>query len=432
MQQLVRFQGQPHAFGILDAKGDLVDRVVQVLAERPEEMPKPIIMDFTQVDPLPYGLLVPQKGESMERLVDRRMEVFDDVLGRDNQLSMRMSRMLRNVLLLAVEHKVALPLVEFFIGKSEISQALGSRSKNNRVSSYFRNEFERGCNTTAPALLARLDFLLRSEPLRQSFGSGQQVDLRTAMDQGVPILVSTGGPRLPRQLSQVIQSLVLSDLRQATFARKQVERPYTWFVDEAQTLMANPSDTGNLTDMLTMARSFGVGLVLMTQSIAGSSPDRAFLHQLETNTKWLTVFRCGSEDAGFIEAGLEPVGHVVRARESNGKPVYMTGAEEIREQLRQIACLPTHHAYTWIRNGGRPAARVRFPRVKLEGNLGAEIDRLRVDGDLVLRQLREQEDRLRQLAGAHGRQRARKSKRGLGDILGRLDDVLGAGHGRAQ
>ncbi len=424
MQQMGAQEGHPNSFGVIDAKGDLAARAVLALGDQIAETA--VILDFSRPEPMPFGLLLPQGGESPIKLVDRRMEVFDDVLGRDNQLSLRMSRMLRNVMLTAGEQGVTFPLIEFLLANPDVCRELGSRSADDRTSTYFQNEFDRERNTTVPALLARLDFLLRNPTLRLSLAARERVDLAAAMDNGVPVIVSTGGPRLPRQAAGVIQSLVLSDVRQATFARARTTRPYTWWLDEAQTLMVRTADTGNLIDILTMSRSFGVGVVLLTQSALAASPDRAFIRQLETNTKWVVIFRSGPDDARFIEPGVKTTGRIIKARDSNGRPSYLTSSEEAQEVVQRIASLPAHEAYVWVRTSHHPAARVRFPRVNLNFHRGENSihpSTPTVDAEAVCRDLGEQEELLRQRAGSVSGGRANRGA-SLGVIIHKLDEAL--------
>jgi hypothetical protein len=436
LQQVGRLdlEAHPTAFGIVDGKGDLFHRVQEVLELATPNRPAPVVLDFARSEPVPYALLKVHSQESPERLVDRRMDVFDDVLGRDNQLSLRMSRALRNVLLLAVEHGLGFPMVEFLLINADICRELATRSRDERVSGYFLHEFERERNTTVPAILARLDFLLRSAALRWSFGCDHFVDLREAMDSGASVLINTGGPTVPRQVSRVIQSLVLSDLRQAVFARKERTRPYSWFLDEAQTLMVNDADTNNLIDLLTMARSFGTGIVLLTQSVAAASPDHGFLRQLETNVRWIVMFRCGLDDARLLEGGLSPSGNVIKHRHHDGRLTYLTGEQELKKRLHDVASLPVHEAYAWLRTGRRPATRVRFSRVHGK-TAGTERHQMQhVDPTVVRVQLHEQEQRLRRLVGNPSRDSRTKSKNQLGDILARLDQAMSpeGNHGQAQ
>lgn len=423
MQDLQRSGRGRLNIGVVDGKGDLFKRALQTIEPSVLARPDAVICDFSGSTPPAYGLLLRQSGETNEGLVDRRMSVFDDVLGTENQLSLRMSRVLRNVLTVAVEHELGFPMVEFLLARGDICRAIGMQSADERVAGYFQHEFEREQNTTVKAVLARLDFLLRSSALRLSFGSDRVINLQGAIDAGAPVLFNTGGPAIPRQVSRVVQSLLLSDLRHAVFGRQHPSVPFSLFLDEAQTLMSNTADAGNLIDLLTMARSFGAGIVLMTQSIAAASPSREFLQQLETNLRWMVMFRTGLTDAKLIEPGLLTTGNVVKWRHHGGHVTYLTDEQEATERLRAFASLPAHHAYVWSRSGTSPARLVKFPQVSLQ-QLADPPPLIHVDAGRVHRQLREQEERLRSIANLGNPKNSPRSNRGLGDILARVDQAL--------
>lgn len=403
------------AIGVIDVKGDLYDRVRQLLAAQDS---KPICLDFSAPHPVPYALLTPQSNESPKQLVDRRMANFGDLLGSDSQLSLRMSRALRNVLLVAVEHRLAFPLVEFLLANPTVCASLGARSQDERVAAYFGTEFQREQNTTVPAVLARLDFVLRNDQLRLSFGSRTGIDLSSAMDVGTPILINIGAT-LPRPVGRLVQSILLSDLRQAVFARRNRSMSFSWFLDEAQALMVNRADTDNLIDIFTMARSFGAGVILMTQSIAAAAPSNDFLHQLETNVRWMLMFRCGIEDARLIEPGLPIRGGMVKQRHYGGRVRYFTEEQERNERLRAVASLPTHHAYAWLRSGGI-AQRVLVPTIDLPDALPERS--ISEDRDAIERQLRKQEERVSALVGRNHQPDDHRLQR----ILEQVDGALAA------
>ena len=285
---------------------------------------------------------------------------------------------------------------------------------------YFAHDFERERNTTLPALAARLDFLLRDAVLCLSFGSDKFVDLRMAMDDGIFVLINTGGPRMPRLASRVTQSLILSDLRQAVFTRVLKDRPYFWFLDEAQALFGQRADVENLTSLLTMSRSFGGHLVLMTQSVVAACPDRAFLQQLETNVRWLLMFRTGPEDARLLETAVPVTGRVIRHRDDKGRTVRMRADQERRMLLRRIPNLPERTAYLWLRGTDRFASRIHLPLVGLPTPSKARSINQCVSANVVEQELAKQERRLRELVLALTRGRRGREQK-VEDILTRLE-----------
>jgi hypothetical protein len=354
------------------------------------------------------------------------MEIFDDVLGRDSQLSLRMSRMLRNFMMLAIEHELAFPLLEFLFANPAVTRQLAAGSSQERVKTYFSGDFARELNTTLTALAVRLDFLLRHPSLRLSFGADDFLDLRAAMDNGTPVLMTVGGPTLPRSLTRVIQSIVVSDLRQAVFTRKNTQQPYLWFVDEAQCLFAQRADADNLSTLLAMARSFGGHLALITQSLTAAFSDRDLLASLETNVRWFVVFRCGLQDAQILEPAMPVTGRLVRQRNDHGRIAYMTPAQELEHRLRQVTNLPPRTAFFWLRGSGMPLTLMTTHQLQIQKSSAAAASSDQTNSAAAIgKRLQEQEAKLRRMAfkTAGGSSARRPSARSgnVRDILGRLE-----------
>lgn len=420
-QQLVHAQGRPlpPAFGVVDPKGDLFERLMPVLSSR-----RSIALNFGLGEPVPYALLKPRAEETPEQLVERRMEVFSDLLGRDSVLSLRMGRMLRNLLSLAAEHNLAFPLIEFLLTNADLCRALGLNARHARVRAYFDNDFQRELNTTRPALQARLDFVLRNDILRLSFAADDFVDLRAAMDTGISVLCNVGGPGLSKSSADLIQSLVLSDLRQAVFARSTRELPYLWFVDEAQQLFARSSDTEHLTALLTMSRSFGVHLILMTQSLIAACPNRDLLNQLQTNIRWLVMLRSGPDDARLLEAAMPVTGRVVRHRYERGRLSYMTEEQERQMLLREISNLPQRTAYFWSRGRAASAMKIQLPLLTPTANGPMKVEQQRESPAAIERQLLEQARRVRAMTASRSSDRQGIRKVPSARVLARLEERL--------
>jgi hypothetical protein len=423
MQQLQRVHRGHLRLGLVDGKGDLFNRALEIL-DWSEELP-PLVLNFGASDPVPYSFLTPHGHESAERLVERRMDCLDDLLGRDSQLSLRMSRMLRNVLLLASGTGLALLHVELLLGDTGLCLRLVRDVRNERLRQYFEHEFERERNTTAPALLSRLDFMLRNTNLRLSFACSTPCDFGSALDSGRPILVNTGGPTVFRQISKVVQSLVVSDLRQAVFQRMEGSQHYVLFLDEAQCLMVNRADTDNLVDLLTLGRSFGVGLVLMTQSIAAVSPDKGFLRQLETNTKWILMFRSGPDDARLLLPGLDTDLRAVRERDSHGKPIFESTADVVKEKLQEVMTLPQGQAFVWLKESGRGAERIHLPTVKGQRQSARPPVEV-LEREVVERELREKTAWLRNLTATKVKPPVRP-KNSLSSVMASLEKAMAGG-----
>jgi hypothetical protein len=222
----------------------------------------------------------------------------------------------------------------------------------------------------------------------------------------------------------MVQSLVVSDLRQAAFQREEWSHHYAFFLDEAQCLMVNRTDTDNLVDLLTLGRTFGASLVLMTQSIAAVSPDRGFLRQLETNTKWMFMFRSGPDDARLLLPGLGTTLRAIRERDAHGKPIYESTEDVVKEKLQEVMTLPKGQAFAWLKESGRGAQRMHLPRVEWQRN-STRPPVEEFDGDAVEQELREKTAWLRSLSSANGKT-STKSGRHLSAVMASLEKAMAA------
>ena len=384
--------GESIGWGVVDAKGELVRRIQERLGPEDEA----VTLDFSGHEPVPYGLLHCRHDESAEELVERRMAVFADVLGREGPLSLRMGRMLRAFLFLAVEQHFSFPTLECLFSNPDSATRLAKECLNGRVKSYFAADFNRERQSTLPALSARLDFLLRHERLRLSFSCHDFVDFRQLMDRGVPVLVCCGGPSVSRSLSATIQSLVLSDIRKDIFSRIKTDKQYLFFFDEAQCLFDRSGDVENLLSVLAMSRSFGTHLVLVTQSLKAALSSPEFVASLETNFRWLFSFRCGPSDAQILKPAIPLSGRVVRDRTSKGDISYMTPSQELSLRLDEVTNLDDRCGYFWLRGAGAKAVLVRShtveepaPRQPTENRAAPS-----TDSTAIREQLRAEEERV--------------------------------------
>jgi hypothetical protein len=352
--------------GVIDCKGDLVKAAVAAAAEDCHK-DKPIhTLNLHRGDSIiPYDILVPRQGEAAEELIARRMATFGDILGSEGQLSLRMLRMLRSLFGLLVEFSLSFAALEHLLESPDIARPLVTKSKNERLRNYFASDFEKERSATLPALRYRLDHLFASPAIRFSFSAGERFAFADAMDQGGLVLINLAGAG---RASPVFQSLMLSDLREATFAKKRPEVPFIWLLDEAQVLFDRPADRDNLATLLCMSRSFGVHVVLITQSLGSAFGDSGFYQNLETNFRWLLLLRSGPKDAAIIRPGLRVTG-LVRSGVRNGRPVYLTAEQELRYMLQEIPNLPAQEGYFWLRGSGAKAIRIRTHTIEsLAGN----------------------------------------------------------------
>jgi hypothetical protein len=346
---------QSCGFGIIDLKGEFFAHALEVCRRRRSGGPAVHILDLShRAAVIPYDLLTPQRNESPSDLIARRMETLGDLLG-ETDLSLRMHRMLRFLLTLLVENELSFSALDYLLEVPTTAAVLAAKSKYDRVKRYFAGDFLKEQSVTLPAVRYRLDPLLTPDSVRLSLSAGEQFDFGKAMDSGGIILVNLSGAGV--HSARIFQSLILSDLRQAIFSRRNPERPFLWFCDEAQLLFDRRFDKANLATIFSLSRSFGVHLTLITQSLRSAIGDGEFFQNLETNFRWLLLLRSGVNDASILKPGLRSTG-VVRRGVSGGQPVYLSPDQELQYNLKEIANLPAREGYLWMRGTGARAVRI--------------------------------------------------------------------------
>src|SRR5205823_4226288 len=138
------------------------------------------------------------------------------------------------------------------------------------VKDYFLYRFDDESKATLLALRQRLESLFISESVRLSLSAPTAPDFTVLQDTGAIILINTAGRNISRGVSQLLQNLLLSDLKQSVFRRSNARQRMLWFLDEAQEIYKSRVNKEHMVDLLTMARSFGSFFALITQSLTSA------------------------------------------------------------------------------------------------------------------------------------------------------------------
>ena len=179
-------------------------------------------------------------------------------------------------------------------------------------------------------------------------------------------MVNCFGQSISRGVRRVLQGLVLSDIRQAVFARKCPDRPYLWFCDEAQNFFLTEKLRENMSDLLTMSRSFGSFFLYLTQNMSTAVQDARMLKVLYTNIRWSFSMRGEPGDCAFLKSALPVTGRRPRPRtDPFGERTFCTPAEERGLLLDEIANLPDRIGYLWLKTHTAEAISIRTPDLAL-------------------------------------------------------------------
>jgi len=429
----------PHAkdmaFGVLDAKGELFERALWLLARRLEELNgrdqesllrRIVVIDFSGREAIsPYNILARWARVEPDFFVTSRLETLRDLLpGRDG-ISLRATGILKNVLALLSEFDLPLTYVESVLTSEALRRKLLKRTRNDALRFYFERHFSLEGKQTVAALRARLEALFAPEGVRLALAGSTAPDFCRLQNEGKIVLVNCAGPTITRGVRLLLQGLVLSDIRQAIFARP--NRPpvtYLWVADEAQNFFLTRQQQENMADILTMARSFGSFFYFLCQNLTTAVSDTKILETLHTNIRWSMTFRSTPRDALFLRSAIPVTGRMERPQSHPyRKAGYYSVAEERSILHDGIAHLPDRVGYLWLKARAPEALRIRTPHLpSLEGPAFREvIEAMRTEARLGARLSRTDYERLVEERDREWLSEASEDQHSVGESSGRLE-----------
>jgi len=376
LNQILKQRNHSQSFGILDAKGELFEKTVHYLqaylyrlepAAREAVKKKIIVIDFSNDNLItPYNILARKEFLADELMIANRIDTISEQFSGLADLSVRMRMILKYLFLLMVELDLPLSCFDQLCADPVLLGCLVERSKNPAVHDYFASRFEGEGRSTLLALRQRIDALLISEGVRSSLSASSAPDFSALQDQGFIILINTAGRNITRGISELLQGLILSDIKQSVFRRANPSTKFLWFCDEAQNLYKSSTNREHMVDLLTMGRSFGSFFVLLTQSLTSAVRDQDVLNSLMANVRWVVMLRSTLRDAELIAPAIPVAGNRTKLQRHPFEPAkYMTEGEELRARLKEITKLPDRQGYCWLKAHLNTAVPITTPLVPL-------------------------------------------------------------------
>jgi hypothetical protein len=399
---------QTMSFGVLDAKRELFDRALFLLGQRlaaldgearQELLDRIVIIDFSSRDAVsPYNILARWPYTEREFFVTSRLETLCELLPAGEKLSLRGASVLKNVLALLSEFSLPLTCIDRLLGSEEFRRRLVARSTNPEVKVYFERHFPQEGKQTIAALRARMDSLFASEGVRLALSGTTAPDFCALQNERKIVLINCAGASITRGVRLLLQGLVLSDIRQAIFARpNNPPVSFLWLADEAQNFFLNRQQQENMADILTMARSFGTFFLFLCQNLSTAIPDARILETLHTNIRWSLTLRGTPRDAQFLRAALPVTGRRLRPDPHPYRDRTPYSPEEERSlALEGIAHLADRTGYLWFKARCPEAIKITTRRLDLpEGEAFQDaVAALRSDAKLGGRVSRSEHERL--------------------------------------
>jgi hypothetical protein len=387
---IINRQPLPLSFGILDPKGELFLRTLYLLSEAIRQLPpaeaealrrKINIIDLSLPDPLKsYNIASQWLDSDLDFFANSRAGMLQELLG--DSLSLRGLAIIKNTVKLLAECRLPFSYFDHVLASEALRARLLARSQSEDLKHYFRHHFPSESRATIAAVRARIaSSLLGSTSTRLALSGLESPDFRKLQDESMIVLIYCGGQNISEITRRTFQALALSDIRQAVFART-TKTPYLWICDEAQNFFRTRQLRENMTELLTMARSFGSFFLYLTQNLSTAVQDGEMLETLHTNIRWSLSLRGTARDCAFLQPALPLTGHLPKPRVNPYTPQEFYSPQEERALLLNgLAYLPDRTGWLWLKSRAGEAIKIKTRALEIpEGERFTEcVNRLRLD-----------------------------------------------------
>ena len=403
--------------GVVDCKAGFFDAAIDWLAAVAYRMPageqSRLAQRLAIVNPF-ADTLVPMNVCRPPHAVTPEVQAYDITLSLsrlfETGMSLHMENILRHLLLLLMSANLTLVEAPVVLEDEVLRGILTERCDNPILKEFFFRTYPSLPQPPKTALLVRLQALLLPENLRLMLGSDEMIDLKGIIERGDPLFVFLGkGLGVPEEQVDLIGSLVIQLLLQASYASAQPHRPYILVLDEFFHLLTAPNLTARFATALTTLRSFGVYLCLVMHNFAQVPP--VLQHALLDSCS-VALFRTSGRNAEYFGDFLPD-----QDPESVAGTLWQQSRPQSRQELRRrlterLQRLENRHLYFYDRSQPYRAVHVRVPDIpaphefagitRRQLNAFVDAQRLRIGGvalpkSVLRQQLAKRQERLRQL-----------------------------------
>ncbi len=293
---------------VIDPKGDLVEDILGRVELKDHD--RIIVLDPTD-ESRPIGInLLDHNGETRELVVESIVGVFHELYRAF--WGPRSDDILRASLgtLVAADEAYTICEVPALLTKPPFRRhVLKQLPERDPVLASFWAWFEglsdgERSQAISPILNKLRAFTMRPR-LRHVVGQTGGLQMNQVLARRQVLLVTLNSGLIGRDASQLLGSLIVAQLWQATLQRAAISqdrrRPAMVIIDEVQDFLRLPIDVG---DMLAQARGLGVGLTLAHQHL-GQLPSELKSAVL-ANARSRVVFRLGHDDARSLSPDFKP------------------------------------------------------------------------------------------------------------------------------
>jgi hypothetical protein len=288
---------------VLDPHGDLIDRVLGII-------PPARLGDVVLFDPsdeqfvIPFNILSAHSDFEKQLLASDLVSVFQRL---STSWGDQMNSVFQNAVLAFLESSEGGTLADlrrFLIDPAWRDRFLQTVSDPD-VHYYWKRAFPLlGNSRSIGPIITRLETFLSPKPIRYMVSQREnRIDFGAMMDSGKIFLAKLPQGQIGRENAYLLGSLVMTKLQQMAMSRARMSaaqrRPFYCYIDEFQHFI-----TPSLTEILSGARKYGLGLVLAHQDLKQLERDKDVANAVLSNAFTRVVFRVGDSDARTLAEGF--------------------------------------------------------------------------------------------------------------------------------
>ncbi|MBI3088654.1 MAG: type IV secretory system conjugative DNA transfer family protein [Candidatus Colwellbacteria bacterium] len=296
--------------GLIDPHGEFAEKILNFV---PEERIDDVIYfnpDDTEY-PIAFNPLESVADEHRHLVASGVMGVFKKIW--PDVWSARMEYILNNTLLALLEYPDSTLLgIMRMLAERDYRAKVVENLQDPVIKSFWVNEFARytqRLETEAVAAIQNKVGQFISNPLiRNVLGQPHSsIDLRQIMDQGKILIADLSKGRIGEDNSALLGGMLITKLQAAAMKRVNIpeseRRDFYLYIDEFQNF-----STESFVNVLSEARKYRLSLVLAHQYIGqlGDYQNSKVRDAIFGNVGTIVLFRCGAEDAEFLEREFTP------------------------------------------------------------------------------------------------------------------------------
>lgn len=285
---------------LFDPHGDIVE---DIMARIPENRLHDVILIDPSDTEYPIGFNLLQATSEAEKIV-LSSDLVSAFARHATAWGDQMTSVLSNAINAFLDSKRDGTLIElkrFLLEKKFREQFLAS-VEDPAIQYYWKYEFPMLKRGSLSPLLTRIDTFLRPKIIRSMLAQTEGVNFKEAIENKKIVLIKLSQGLIGEENSYLLASIFLSKLLQTAQGRQNISKaerhPYYVYLDEFQNFL-----TLSITQILSGARKYGLGLVLAHQELS-QIEDNKILGSVLSNPYIRVCFRMGDVDSKKLASGF--------------------------------------------------------------------------------------------------------------------------------